>query len=180
MKNFRFLLLGIFAFFAIGVQGQIKVGGTLGLQMPMGDFADGYNAGVGIHAVGKYFLQENMAVGLNLGYSKFGSEVENFSSSMVPITGLFEYHLGSPGEGKVRPYVGGDAGLYSFGAKGKIMGIEYSDSELYFGIAPTAGVTYELSELLSLCGNLKYNIVFSEGESVSFLGINVGILYSIK
>ncbi|MDD4225656.1 MAG: outer membrane beta-barrel protein [Mariniphaga sp.] len=180
MKKFKFLFVGLFAFFAVSVQGQIQVGGTVGLQMPLGDFGDAFDPGFGIHAVGKYFFQENMAVGLNLGYSKFGSDFEDFSSSMVPVTALFEYHLNPAGDGKIKPYVGADAGLYSYGVKMKFLGESISESDMYFGIAPTAGVLYEISDVLSLCGNLKYNLVFSEGESISYLGINVGILYSLN
>jgi hypothetical protein len=122
-------------------------------------------------------LKENMAVGLNLGYSTFGSDYEGMSCSFMPITGLFEYHFGT---GNIKPYVGADLGLYNVGAKFKYMGTSTSDSEIHFGFAPTGGVLYGLSDLLSLCGNLKYNVVLGDGGSSSYLGINVGIIYKIK
>jgi hypothetical protein len=176
MKKIRLLLLALLGFIAITVQGQILGGITIGPQIPMGDLSDGFKVGFGFHVVGKYMLKENMAVGLNLGYSKFGSDYEGVSCSFMPITGLFEYHFGT---GNIKPYVGADLGLYNVGAKVKYMGISSSDSEIHLGFAPTGGVLYGLTDLLSLCGNLKYNLVFQD-ETSSFLGINVGVIYKIK
>jgi outer membrane protein W len=178
MKKRFLLTAGAVMLFAFLVNGQIQVGAGLGLQMPVGDFSDGYNPGIGLHVAGKYLLNEKMAVGLNLGYAKFGSEYEHLSCSMVPVTGLFEYYLGK--KGKVTPYVGADLGLYNLGVKYKYEGTKTSDSELYFGLAPVAGILYELNDLISLTGNLKYNVVFADDESLSYIGINVGIAYKLN
>lgn len=158
-------------------QAQINVGATIGAQIPTGNFSDGFKTGFGINAVGKYMLNENMALGLNLGYSRFGTSVEGFSGSMIPITGLFEYHFGT---GNIKPYIGADLGLYDYMVKIKILGESSSDSKIYFGFAPTAGALYGLSDNLSLCANLKYNYVTTEGHAATWLGINVGAIYIIK
>ena len=158
-------------------QAQINVGATIGVQIPTGNFGDGYKTGFGINAVGKYMLNENMAVGLNLGYSRFGTGVTDFSSSMIPITGLFEYHFGTE---NIKPYIGADLGLYDYMVKIKFLGESSSDSKIFFGFAPTAGVLYGLNDNLSLCANLKYNYVTSEGDAATWLGINVGVVYKIK
>jgi opacity protein-like surface antigen len=60
------------------------------------------------------------------------------------------------------------------------LGESSSDSKAYFGFAPTAGVLYGLSDNLSLCANLKYNYVTSEGHAATWLGINVGVVCKIK
>ncbi len=181
MRKIQILLVVVLAFLALNVNAQINIGATIGAQLPMGSFGDGYKTGFGFNAVGKYMLKENMAVGLNLGYSAFGSDVDGVSSSMMPITGLFEYHFGS---GALKPYVGADLGMYRFGYKMEmeIMGekISESGSEMYLGFAPTGGILYGMSDKLSLCANLKYNYVMSEGDAATFLGINVGIVYKIK
>ncbi len=186
MRKVQVLLIVVLAFFAINANAQINAGVTVGAQLPMGSFGDGYNGyktGFGFNAVGKYMLKENMAIGLNLGYNAFGSDVDGVSSSMMPITGLFEYHFGS---GALKPYIGADLGIYRFGYKYKIemdiMGekISESGSEMYFGFAPTGGILYGMSDKLSLCANLKYNYVMSEFDAATFLGINVGIVYKIK
>jgi opacity protein-like surface antigen len=177
MKKFQILILVFNVFFVFNSQAQINVGATVGVQLPMGTFGDGFKTGFGFNAVGKYMLKENMAVGLNLGYTKFGTEVEGLSGSMMPITGLFEYHFGT---GNIKPYVGADLGLYIYSVKVEILGQSSSDSKMYFGFAPTGGVLYGLSDMLSLCANLKYNYVMTEGDAASWLGINVGAIIKIK
>jgi opacity protein-like surface antigen len=158
-------------------QAQIHVGATIGPQFPLGDFGDAAKAGFGLNVAGKYMLNENMAVGLNLGYTRFGTGVEDFSYSMIPVTGLFEYHFGT---GNIKPYAGADLGLYSFGVKFKIGDESSSDSKMYFGFAPTVGALYGLSDKLSLCANLKFNCVLSEGDASTWLGLNVGAIIKIK
>lgn len=175
MKNFKFLFAGLFLLFVLNVNGQLKIGGTLGLQMPTGDFGDAADTGFGINAVGKYFLSDQMAVGLNVGYGTFSTELDDLKFFNIPVTGLFEYHFGKP-ESTVIPYLGGDLGLYSLGSKydGE------SDSEMYFGFAPAVGINYPLSDLLSLNANLKYHVVLSEGDATTYMGLNVGLIYTIK
>lgn len=180
MKKLSLLFFALFCFFSFSANAQISGVATLGLQAPIGDFADGANMGFGINLAGKYMLNDNMAVGLNLGYNRFGGEDWDFgegdykvSYSMIPITGLFEYHFG--GEA-IKPYVGADLGLYSFGARVKYSGESESDSEMYFGLAPVAGILYDLNENLRLCANIKLHNVFSEGESLSWFGINAGVV----
>ena len=173
----RNLLIGAMLLIFSISQAQINVGATIGPQIPMGSFGDSFNVGFGFNAAGKYMLQENMAVGLNLGYSRFGTDSDGFSGSMVPITGLFEYHFTS---GKFKPYIGADLGLYRYGVKYEISGSTSKDSEIYFGFAPTGGVLYGLNENLSLCANLKLNYVIAEGDGVTWLGLNFGAFFKIK
>ncbi len=180
MKKLSFLFIALFFAFSFSANAQIYGGATLGLQAPMGDFADAANMGIGVNLTGKYMFNENMAVGLNLGYNRFGGEDFNFgdgdyevSYSMVPITGLFEFHFG--GE-TIKPYVGADLGLYNFGARVKYSGETESDSEMYFGLAPVAGILYDLNESLKLCANIKLHNVFAEGESLTWFGINAGVV----
>jgi len=180
MKKLSVLFIAMFCLFSFTANAQISGGATLGLQAPMGDFADAANMGVGINLFGKYMLSENMAVGANLGYNRFGGEEWNFgdgdydvSYSMIPITGLFEYHFGGDA---IKPYVGADLGMYSFGARVKYAGESESDSDLYFGLAPVAGILYDLNESLKLCANIKLHNIFAEGESLSWIGINAGVV----
>jgi outer membrane protein W len=184
MKKLSLLFLAMFCLFSFTANAQITGGATLGLQAPMGDFADVANMGVGINLFGKYMLNEKMAVGANLGYNRFGGEDYGWdevdydvSYSMIPITGLFEYHFG--GEA-IKPYVGADLGIYSFGARVKFAGESESDSELYFGLAPVAGILYDLNENLRLCANIKLHNIFAEGESLSWIGINSGVVIPLN
>jgi outer membrane protein W len=171
------ILLGVMLLIFGVSQAQIHVGATIGPQFPMGNFSDGFNIGFGFNVVGKYMLKENMAVGLNLGYTRFGTGSEGVTGSMIPITGLFEYHFDA---GNIKPYVGADLGLYSYGVKYKLFGETASDSKVYFGFAPTVGALYALNDKLSLCANLKFNCVLTEDNSATWLGLNVGAIFKIK
>ncbi len=80
--------------------------------------ADGMKTGFGFDLLGKYMLNENLAVGVDVGWARFGTEdlgleedVEASGSGLCPITALAEYHFGT---GKVKPFVGADLGLYIF------------------------------------------------------------------
>jgi outer membrane protein W len=172
MKKTITLLAVVMAFFTFSASAQISVGATIGAQMPLGDFGDGFNTGYGINAVGKYDLNEQMKVGLNIGYNSFGTDIDDISASITPITGLFEYYL--PMEG-FKPYVGADLGLYSI----KVEAFGESSSDTYLGFAPTAGALYDFSEQLSFSANLKYNYISSDDGSSAYLGINVGVMYTL-
>ena len=182
MKKILLLVVVLLVMVAFNIQAQISVGATIGAQMPIGTFGDGMKTGFGFNVVGKYMLKENMAVGLNLGYQGFGVKGADeagvsASSSMVPITGLFEYHFNGS---KVKPYIGADLGIYRFSVKAEAMGFSATVSEMYFGFAPTAGILYELSDKISFLGNLKFNYVAASGDAATWLGINAGIVYKIK
>ncbi len=173
MKKLTLLFISLFCFFSFSTNAQIYGGATLGLQAPSGDFGDFADMGFGINLNGKYMFKENMAVGLNLGYNRFGAEISDMSFSMIPVTGLFEYHFGGD---VVKPYVGADLGIYSYGTKFKYEGVTESDSELCFGFGPVAGILYDLKENLRLCANIKMHNVFDEGESLTWFGINAGVV----
>ncbi len=184
MKKLSVLLFAFLCFFNLNTNAQILGGATLGIQAPVGDFANGAKMGAGINLFGKYMLKENMAVGLNLGYNRFGSEDFGFggydidaSYSMIPVTGLFEYHFGG---NSIKPYVGADLGIYSFGVKIKYEDESEKDSEMYFGLAPVAGILYDINDNMTFCANIKLHNVFSEGDSVSWIGINAGIIIPLN
>jgi hypothetical protein len=157
MKKLSLLFLALFCFFSFSANAQFHGGATLGLQAPIGDFGDGANMGFGINLNGKYMFKENMAVGLNLGYNRFGAEISDVSFSMIPVTGLFEYHFGGDA---IKPYVGESS----------------SDSELYFGLSPVVGILYDLKENLKLCANIKMHNIFADGQTLSWFGINAGVI----
>ncbi len=173
------MFLALICFFTFNANAQILGGATLGLQAPIGDFADGIKMGVGINLMGKYMFKDNMAVGLNLGYNRFGIEDSDgdASVSMIPITGLFEYHF----EGStIKPYVGADLGLYSYGWKFKYDGQTEKDSEIHFGLAPVAGILYDINDNVTFCANIKIHNVFDDGDTASWIGINAGVIIPLN
>jgi opacity protein-like surface antigen len=188
----KLFILFLFGFFAVSSQAQISIGASIGPQFPIGDMADASSIGFGINFSGKYKLNKNMAVGVNLGFNGFSSKSITIlgasgdsilpitiksSYRTIPITGFFEYLFG---KGKIRPYVAGDLGLYSVGSKVETMGVEVSASKMRVGFAPSAGVYYALNKKISLMGNLKYNYISGDGGSISYVGLNLGGYYKIK
>lgn len=175
MKKIRIFAMVMFSMMASAGYSQLQVGVQLGPQFPMGDFGDGYNMGIGLNFSGKYFVTEDVAFGLNLGYHHFGTDWDDISSSMMPITALVEYYLS---EEPMRPYLGIDLGAYNFGLKWKIGNIEMKDSELYFGFAPKAGIAYQISDNLAVTGELKWNYVMADSYDADWLGVNIGVALS--
>jgi len=126
----------------------------------------------------RYGIGENIRVGANLGYfvkNEKDADLDiSASTSWVPITGTFEYSFG--GE-SFSPYAGLDLGLYRLGVSvdADVANVTISDS--YFGLAPTLGVMYNLSDNLALNANAKYHYVLAEDEAQSLIGIGAGIVF---
>jgi hypothetical protein len=175
MRSITFIIILLFAFgFA---HGQIQVGATVGAQFPTGDFGDGAKIGIGFNIVGKYMINDHIAVGLNSGYSRFDTQIDGLSCTMIPVTGLFEYHFGVQ---NLRPYIGVDAGVYNYGARIEFLGASESGSKTYFGFAPTGGILYGISDRLSFIANVKYNYVMAEVSAATWLGINAGLILRLN
>ncbi|OFY13101.1 MAG: hypothetical protein A2X11_13115 [Bacteroidetes bacterium GWE2_42_24] len=170
--------------------GQIKIGVNAGLGLPMGDFGDSYKMGFGGSVEGKYFLNENIAVGATFGYYSFTGKDELLTAlslgtessadakfTIMPILATVDYYFATEG---FKPYVGAGVGLYSW--KSKVTIPNYGDYEVTgsdFGVAPTVGFCYGLSEKIDLNVNAKYNMIFTEGSSTTYLGVNVGIIFAL-
>ncbi len=108
--------------------------------------------------------------------------------------------LGTPGScfygGLLNPFIGLQFGpffkTYTYKYEynyilGKPSGIaetmETSESSTIFGIVPTAGTYYNISEKVRLIGFLEYNYLFEEADvdaaNISFLSISLGASYKI-
>lgn len=163
--------------------GQIKIGASAGIGLPMGDFGDSYKTGFGGSIDGKYFTSENLAFGLNAGFFTFKDKLdfsETLGDATVKIEGKFnvipilvtgEYYFATEG---FKPYVGAGVGFFMLSEKATTS-IEGTLSDIYqgyieegsvtvnetkFGVVPMVGVMYGLSDNLDLNVNLKYNLVF--------------------
>lgn len=184
MKKIAFCLSFLCALLAFQAQAQFSVGATVGPQIPLGEFGEGFGVGFGFNLQGKYAINEQLNTGLNIGYNSFGASDSDIdaSTSITPITGFIEYVFAS--SGKIKPFVSADLGIYSIRTRVNVdFGFgsnSVSASRSFFGLAPAAGVLYGLNDAFSLNGGLKLHAIFSEGESTSFLGINVGVIYRIN
>lgn len=175
-------IVALFLFSGLAANAQIKVGVNGGVQIPTGDLGDGAKTGFGGGLSGKYMLNPNMGVGLNLGYYSYGGKevtaaaegsegvtstsVDNASSktdiSIIPITANYTYYFG---EGSLKPYVGVDLGAAIMKMKNDAYGIDSSSTKFMF--APVVGVEYGLTESLALELNVKYNFIVNGIETQS-------------
>ena len=188
MKKTLFLIVVLVVILVPKAQAQINIGATVGLQIPTGSMGDVLKTGFGFDLLGKYMLNENVAVGLDIGWARYGIDLSGYdvpsgydvsgSGSYVPITALIEYHFGT---GKVKPFLGADLGLYIAKAKVTVDGISVSESKTNFGFAPVGGIEYDIKDNLAFTANVKYNYILT-GDDVNdaYFGINAGIIFKLN
>lgn len=175
MKTLRIFIFAAIALFGYQTQAQFQVGATVGIQFPMNDM-DAFNPGLGINLAGKYMVNDQTSVGLNLGLSRFATEDNDIIGTMMPVTLLCEYYLKTD---DLKPYFGFDLGFYNYSIKWDYVGYHDSSSEFYFGFAPNVGVLYSLKDNMSLCANIKFNYVMTDGDYADWLGFNVGVMFDL-
>lgn len=184
MKMKSILAAVIIALGFTAANAQIKLGGNLSLVVPMGDFLgkDYANMGMGfgLGVTGTYMLNDNMGVGAGLGYNVMSNKDDSKGKlSIVPIVGNFTYYFATEG---IKPYAGLDLGIY-------MMKTSYDGTEINslnkIGFAPTVGAEYDLSDILALNANIKYNYIMGDKDktadkAVTPLSVNVGVVYTLK
>lgn len=171
---FAMFLLSSFTLFS---QNPMRIGGELGVQLPMGDFGDGAGTGFGLSGIFQYEMSPEVYLGGTLGYQSFGGKVDGYSYSNIPIMALINYKFSG---GNITPFIGAEAGLNMFSASYEIFGYKGSSSDTYFGINLLAGIESRMNPNLSWRVNAKYNIIMSSGSNATFLGINAGLMYHLK
>lgn len=157
------------------IYGQFGAGAQLGFLNPIGE--NGSDAHYGFNFQGKYDVDENMRVGLNIGHYFRRETIPTFlgtttiTTAFTPITALFEYSFIKE---DFEPYGGIDMGLY----RAAVSSGQFSNSESYFGLAPTAGARYSISQKFFIDGGLKFHLILSdENTTSSAIGFNAGVLY---
>ncbi|MBC7893557.1 MAG: outer membrane beta-barrel protein [Sphingobacteriaceae bacterium] len=138
-------------------------------------FSDGYWGG---GVTGRYFVVPKFAVGLNGRY--FARSESGFTINVIPVTAQAEFFFT---EGKVRPYVGAEAGLYIFKAKFELLGVSESTSESNFGLAPKAGIQFMFTEKIGLDLNAGYHLIFPKkdqgDETLKTLILGAGLVFNV-
>ncbi|MFZ4796023.1 MAG: OmpW family outer membrane protein [Bacteroidia bacterium] len=199
------LIIGLATAGTFSANAQISLGLTGGMGLPMGDMANkdkmDLGSGFGGGLTGRYFLNDNMAVGLNLSYFSFA--VNNIPSgatasySNMPITAAFDYYFMDEG---IKPYAGLEAGFIysSIKTSQTVSGInvEVTGSKSGLLIAPVVGVAYGVNDALDIMLNAKYMYGMTSGKmdvtataggqsqttsidwyDATFVNINLGVSY---
>ncbi|MGF7215692.1 outer membrane protein W [Spirosoma lacussanchae] len=174
-------------------QAQIQLNLTGNYLAPVesgSSFSDGLWGG---GATGRYFLNQNLAVGLNARYftrreSASGSgggitatATANFN--ILQVTGQAEYFF-SEAAYPLRPYAGLEAGMYRSAYKLDLttnagVGGTDSDNVTNFGIAPKAGVQYAITSALGVNFDAGLHLIFGEGGTSKALLLGLGVYYNL-
>ncbi len=137
-------------------------------------FSDGYWGG---GVTGRYFIVPKFAVGLNGRY--FARSESGLTINLIPITGQAEFFFT---EGKVRPYVGAETGVYIVKAKVSAGGFNGSSSESFFGAAPKAGIQFMFTDKIGLDLNAGYHLIFPKedgDETDKTLILGAGLVFNL-
>ena len=162
------------------------------MGIPSGDFGDWVSetSWYGFEVGSRVFSNENFSYGFASGWNTFGEKVSGTTeveSGAITGTSIREiksfpllvnahYYLGR--EGKTRPYVGLNTGVY-FISQGTSLGIYYSgDTNAHFGLTPEIGVLMPVKDA-GLMFNAKYVYAFEGGANMAFswFALNVGFTF---
>jgi opacity protein-like surface antigen len=181
MKKFLLIALVAISVFVISSlqassKEEMKIGGDIGIALPMGDFGDFANTGFGLNAVFSYFLNPQLAITGTLGYWSFGSKVDGYSFSTVPLNGGIQYRFN---KGKFQPFVSAETLMFFNSVSYKYLGYSASDSKTEFGFVPGIGAAFPLENDIEIRAAIKYTIIFTSGSNTTFLGIMGGVHFKM-
>jgi outer membrane protein W len=125
---------------------------------------------MGFSFAGRFDVNDKIAVGASLGYhiNSYENLGGHITEYVMPVLGMLEYRFGNDG---FVPYVGGNMGLYRFGAFGN----DGVNTAGYFGLAPSAGFDYNISPAVFLHGCMYYHYILTQGVRISAFGFDAGI-----
>ncbi|MDZ7740802.1 MAG: hypothetical protein U5Q03_03380 [Bacteroidota bacterium] len=167
---------------------QLNLGVTAGIALPMGDWSDGYDMGFGGMLEGDYFVKENIAIGLNVGYYIFSGKTETISGvdidypnfSIIPVFAKGDYYFATEG---FMPYGGIGLGMFmastedyettiSYGTYTKKVTVEGA-SDTKFGFSPHVG--FLTGEGFKIGAEVAYTII----ENANHLNASVRLLFPL-
>lgn len=172
MKTMTVCLLACLTSFAVfAQQGNNQIGAGLELGLPLGDFGEGSEMGIGGSLKGLYGIGQAGQVGLTLGYISFGMKESTSSASgssgIIPIMATYRHHFNGF-------YLEPQAGLSLHKAKVNIDGMgSVSSSSSAFGYAIGAGYLIGDVDI-----SARYQGASKDGGSMSFIGIRLGYNFS--
>ena len=143
---------------------------------------------------GKRFIDPDATVGLSIGWNHFSLlttqtvQIQNGAISgtqvrylnVVPILLNTNYFLGSKND-DFRPFIGMNIGTYHVYDELDIGVVALSNNLWHFGLAPEAGIMYQLDRNMYFLATVRYNYAFDEGTSLlgndknlcQYIGINL-------
>jgi hypothetical protein len=195
-KSFIFtilLTLGLFATSLVQAQSHTSIQYSVGV--PMGELKDhaGNISGRGFVFEYHKTVNDNLSMGINLGYNLFYEEKSygSYTSGTATLSGIqycydnmfpmlfnTQYHLGT---GPFRPYGGlGIGTLYNL--RNTDMGLyTIEENNWHFLMTPEVGFTYDLGQGVGIKFNAKYDNAFksADADAMGNLSFNIGLNFVV-
>ncbi len=179
-------MIGLLAFLALPIAAQaqstrtVSLGISGGMSLPMGDFADGYDAGYNVtgHV---YFKPSTMKLALrgDVSYDswkgKGSTSVVDANQSSLGLTGNGLFYLGES-SAAMRPYLVVGGGMYRSKSTATVANVEVSNTYWDPGIQGGLGISFALSGFNTFV-EAKYVNVFGENDSFNFVPISFGVRF---
>lgn len=146
---------------------QHQVVFNAGPQFVTGDASDGFKTGLAIDAGYYYRAADAFFIGAFGGLHQFKGKGGTSDLNVVPLNLAVKYNFSLTG---VQPYVGVEGGPFLIRPDG-------GDNTTEIGLVPRLGVRVPLSRGIDLDLSLKYNVIFQEDSSLTYVGANGGFAY---
>jgi len=162
------LTLAITALPALGQpswQNQLAVTG--GPQFPTETFEESFDTGAGLAVTYYSRPSSHVFLGLRGGYHRFEAQTGDATLNVIPLQIATKYNFSLTG---LQPYVGVDGGVY-------LLRPESGEENSEFGVAPKFGFRVPIAFGVDLDLNATYEVVFTEPENTTYVGLNAGIAY---
>ena len=158
----------------------ISLGVSGGMSLPMGDLADGYDAGYNV--TGHIYVKPaTMAFSLrgDVSYDswkgKGSNDIVDGNLSALGFTGNGLFYIGESTMA-MRPYVLAGGGMYRTKSTATIGGLEASNTSTDPGIQGGVGLSFALSGFSTFL-EARYVNVFGDGDSFNFVPITFGVRF---
>ena len=171
---------------------QVKLGLHAAIAIPTEGNLKQSNTQFGL--TGDYFINENLAIGLNGAKNAFSlnnePNYEYFKCSVTELSVSGEYYFGKE---KWKPHIGISAGLYNnkvdysytyftlpypYAYYTVQTTVTKSETENKFGFAPEVGLLYTLTKRIDFDATLKYHVIASGFGTIPYWGVTAGFLFN--
>jgi len=162
------------------------IGLQVGPQIPISDFGDVFDVGLGFNGIFEYALSSQFTLNFTSGYHWWSESAQEeavevtYRFSTIPLIAGFSFLFLPHG---VSPFAGLKLGVHIETRSGTVsaLGTELaseSETKTHFGITPEVGVLIPVSPMFGIVFSAEYNHIFgAEGDiDVTYFGINGGVL----
>jgi len=155
--------------------------------VPVGDFSNASSFGIGGVAMAGYIVDPNLTLSVKAGYLRFSGkdvtvptfnpytlQIENTtvsggSMNLIPILVGGRYYFMPPAD--MRVYGAVDAGMFS---------MSNGSSSTKVGVAPALGAKFKAGDKMDVDVHANYSMVFTENTTTSWVGVGIGLLFSLQ